>query len=655
MYKTIFNIKTLALSAFVLTLTACNDYLDVVPDDGIPSIETAFNLRSTAIRYLNTCYSYMTKEGDCGSDPALLGSDEIWDLYGRKVSNTSGRVPATLFNIARGNQNSSTPYAYDWTSMYQGIRCCDILMEHINDVPDMEVSEKRQWTAEAKFLKAYYHFNLVRRYGPIPIIKKSLPISASIDEVRVYRDPIDSCFNYIIQLLDEAIPDLPLVNPSEDELGRINRTIAKAFKAKVCVYAASPLFNGNTEQASLVDGRGVHLFAQDKTEEQKQQRWVDAMNACKDAIETAEEANVKLYKYSYLYRVNDTLKLDFTLRGVMTDRWNSEIIWGNTQTSWSRMSMWQQLCCPNLQYESTQWSASLSCYAFIGVPLKIAEEFYTKHGLPINYDRDWQGVSELDLRTGDEANKYYIEQDYTTCQLNFDREPRFYADLGFDGGKWVGALSSYDNLTASQIFAVKNRMGQPLHKTSNETGPTTGYYPKKMFPYQQRISANNNQISTRWYPWPMIRLADLYLLYAESINEAEGPNGAHSSEMFQYVDSVRLRAGIPGVKEAWDNYSTNPGLYNTQSGMRSIIHRERLIELAFESQRFWDLRRWMEAPEEYAKNIYGFNVYGFTPEDYYIRQFIYEQQFRQRDYFWPIKKATLEKNPNLVQNIGWNK
>ena len=377
------------------------------------------------------------------------------------------------------------------------------------------------------------------------------------------------------------------------------------------------------------------------------------MTACKEAIQTADTANYKLYRYDNTYRVNDTIRLDFTLRLVMNDRWNSELIWGNTQSDRTQLLMWQQLCCPNLQYKSTSWNQALSCYAFIGVPIKIAEEFYTKNGLPINYDRSWQGVNGLDLRQGDEANQYYIERGYTTCKLNFDREPRFYADLGFDGGKWVGALANYNDLKAEDIFDIENRMGKALAKSSKEGGPVTGYYPKKMFPYMCRISANNTALYTRWYPWPMIRLSDLYLLYAESINEYEGPSGAHSTEMFQYIDSVRLRAGIPDVKTSWDKYSTSPGFYNTKAGMRAIIHRERMIELAFESQRFWDLRRWKEAYSEYSKNIYGFNIYGVEPEDYYKKVKIYEQTFKQRDYFWPIKKGTLEQNPNLIQNTGW--
>ena len=129
---------------------------------------------------------------------------------------------------------------------------------------------------------------------------------------------------------------------------------------------------------------------------------------------------------------------------------------------------------------------------------------------------------------------------------------------------------------------------------------------------------------------------DLYLLYAECINEAEGPDGPHSAELFKYLDAIRSRAGIPDVKTAWEQYSNNPSYYKSKSGMRDIIHKERLNEFVFESQRFWDLRRWKEAPAEY-----------------YVKTFIAEQQFGLKDYFWPIPTSYIEVNPNLVQNLGW--
>lgn len=652
----LYNIKVSLLAGLlsILGLSACNDYLDVVPDDGNATIDNAFNLRSVAIRYLSTCYSYMPLEGSPNNDPALLGSDEYCDLWGRVVSTT--RVSKIMSYIARGYQNKESVYANDWSTLYIGIRDCGILMENIHNVPDMDEDEKAQWSAEARFLRAYYHFCLVRKWGPIPIIKENLPMDASVDDVRVFRDPIDSCFNFILSEIDQAIPYLA-ESFDETEWGRVDKTTAYAFKARVACYAASPLFNGNNDEASLVDSRGTKLFPS-KTDEEKLERWKYAMEACKTAIDECQKINIKLYEgEDIIYNFSDTLKTDLTLRQALCKNANSEVIWGNT-SGWDNSRMyWQVMGMVNLQYkESTSLTSSLTGYRFIGVPLKVAEEFYTNHGVPINVDIDRQSNwNELDLIQGDESHKYYLESGYTTCKLNYNREPRFYASLGFDGGKWLGQKTEAElnTMTAEKLYDVECRSGKYAGKTNSETGPTTGYFPKKTFPYLNRVSGNNTQVSYTRFAWPLIRLADLYLLYSEAINEYEGPNGAHSEDLFKYIDAVRERAKIPGVKEAWDNYSNSPGRYNTQAGMRDIIHRERMIELAFEGQRFWDLRRWKEAQTEYAKSIYGFNVSAASPEDYYKRTLCYEQPFLLKDYFWPISVYNMEHNPNLIQNVGW--
>lgn len=647
-----------AAAATLFGATCCNKYLDVVPDDGLATIETAFNLRSTAIRYLATCYSYMPNDGIPGGDPAMLGGDELWDLVGRVVTNQSGRVPQTYFNIARGFMSANTVYANDWASMYQAIRCCDILMENVDLVPDMDEWEINQWKAEAQFLKAYYHFHLLRKWGPIPIIYESLPIDSDVETVRVFRNTVDECFDYILDQMTQAMDNLPLVVMSNDELGRVTKPICASIRARVAAYAASPLFNGNEQEAALVDSRGTQLFPS-KTEAQKQERWKNAMDACHDALKICDEAGIRLLDTTDVKiafpivlhegTVNDTLLTDLTLRNSFYARWNSEIIWGNTQTNSSSMTIFQQLCMPNF----SEYTHSLGGYKFIGVPLKIAEQFYTKNGLPISNDSEWTGVNTLDLRTGDADNKYYIMEGYSTVQLNFDREPRFYSSLGFDGGKWLSRIPSVaTNLSPDDMFTLQCRMNGAQGKTSSEVGPVTGYFPKKLFPYQCALTAQNT-FSAWWFPWPTMRLTDLYLLYAECINEYEGPDGAHSADMFRCINAIRERAGIPDVKTSWDEYSNNPGFYGTKIGMRAIIHRERLNELAFECQRFFDLRRWMEAPAEYQKNIYGYHVTSASAEDYYVKTFIAEQSFGLKDYFWPIPVGYIETNPNLVQNLGW--
>ena len=649
MRKLIVKISSIiAAAGTFIGVSSCNGFLNVVPDDGVPRIDMAFNLRSTAIHYLATCYSFMPEDGNVAGDPAMLTGDELWDLVGRIVSNTSARVPNTLFQIARGYQSASNVRANDWARMYQAIRCCDILVENIDNVPDMTYEEKEQWKAEVTFLKAYYHFHLVRKWGPVPIIRESLPIDSDMETVRVYRENIDTCFNFIIRLLDQAMDRLPLTPESTDMYGRITKPICAALKAKVSVYAASPLFNGNEEEAALVDNQGRQLFPS-KTEAQKEDRWNDAIKACADAIAICEQANIKMYDGKDIaYRMTDSLKRTLTVRNAFNQRWNSELIWGNTQTSSSAISSFQQWTMPNM----TENGHTTGGYRFIGVPMKIVDQFYTNNGLPIANDASWEGVNTQGLRKVTAEYNYYLQEGYTTVAQNFNREPRFYAYLGFDGGKWLGELSNYNDLTPEDVKSLQCRNGGHEGKSGGEVGPVTGYFAKKLYPLACNFTGQNTFVSY-WYPWPIIRLTDLYLLYAEAINEAEGPNGAHSADMFKYINKVRERAGIPDVKTSWDTYSNSPAYYKTQFGMRSIIHRERSIELAFESERYWDIRRWKEAANEYQKGIYGYTMTGSSPEDYYIKKLIATQTFGLKDYFWPIYTYYLDRNPNLVQNLGW--
>jgi hypothetical protein len=645
--KTVKILKIYA-TACLLACASCNSYLDIVPEDGVPTLESAFSLRSTAIKYLYTCYGFMPMEGHLDSDQGYMTGDELWSIPDRRESTRAWS--GVLFNIARGFQNANSPYGNDWGGIYEGIRCCNIMIEMVETVPDLPEWEKLQWAAEAKFLKAWYHFHLIRKWGPVPLIRENLPISASVEEVRVSREPIDECLDYVIQLLNEAIPDLPLKVQSLDELGRITKPIAASLKAKVAVFAASPLFNNNKDQVTLVNKDGTKLFKTDKTPEEVKVRWDSAVIACRDAVDICHEANMELFKHQTRVRLNDTILKELDLRNVITEKWNSEIIWTNTHTPLSANAYLQTTASPNLQAE--QYPDMPGLMSHIQPPLKIAEMFHTNHGIPIENDLAWNATDLYGLREGGDSERWYIRRGYTTVNLNFNREPRFYAWMGFDGGLWYGQKSEVNDPVPGDLFWIACRLDGAQRKIGYDWGPVTGYFLKKVVHYQNRQTGAITYDCIR-YPWPMLRLADLYLLYAEAINESEGPNGAHSSELFGYIDSVRARAGLPGVKTAWDDYSDTPGKYNTQAGMQEIIHRERLIELSFEGQRFWDLRRWKEAPAEYEKGIYGFKVTASKPEDYYQKISLAEQKFGIKDYFWPISIAYIEQNPNLVQNIGW--
>jgi len=293
MFKTT-KIKWIGILMCIFASYSCNNYLDLVPDN-IPTLDYAFEMRTEAQRYLYTCYSYFPHDGNVEEDPSILGGDELWSIVDSRIPTFSDQ----MFRIARGYQNATTPIAgIHWINAYMAIRTCNIFLENIGKVADLPAWEKEQWIAEVTFIKAYFHFYIVRMYGPVPIIRENLPVTASTEEVRVSRDPVNECFDYIVELLNQAIPGLPytVVNPSA-ELGRITKPIAAALKAKVMVTAASPLFNGNTDQATLKNKDGRRLFPEE-TEEVKNAKWDSAVVACKEAIDICHKADIELYKYT---------------------------------------------------------------------------------------------------------------------------------------------------------------------------------------------------------------------------------------------------------------------------------------------------------------------------------------------------------------------
>lgn len=614
--------------------TSCNKYLDIVPDN-IATIEYAFRLRATTERYLFTCYSYLPQLGNRNTSPALFGGDELWWVRESISSNP--------WHIARGNQNVTNPYLNFWNDTYplwRAIRECNIFLENIMNVKDVEDFEKRKWAAEVKFLKAYYHFFLLRMYGPIPIMKENIPISASEEEVRVSRQPVDEVFNYIIELIDEACLDLPdLVDDENSELGRITLPIAMGMKAKILVYAASPLFNGNPDYSGYANKDGTLLFSQSASSE----KWAKAVTACKEAIDKCHSLGMELYYFeetNIARNLSDSLKIQMNTRNSFVERWNSEIIWAHTKNNARDLQV-------NAMPKSLPAAAigNGAVEGHFAVPMRIADLFYSEHGVPIDEDTSWPYDNRFSLRTAVDKDRFFIRKGYTTAEYNFDRESRFYSTLGFDGGIWFGQ----GNFEQENAYWLELKLGQSGGKRGNLNHTVTGYYPKKYIYYTNVLSTTANTYTSVDYPWTMLRLTDLYMLYAEALNELQGPN----DESFIYLDLVRKRAGLEGVKSSWTNYSRNPTKFSTQQGLREIIQQERNIEFCLEGQRFWDVRRWKTAIEVYNDVISGWDMDQARAEDYYREKTIFRQSFALKDYFWPIREYDLIVNKNLVQSPGW--
>jgi hypothetical protein len=254
----------------------------------------------------------------------------------------------------------------------------------------------------------------------------------------------------------------------------------------------------------------------------------------------------------------------------------------------------------------------------------------------------------------DDAHKGQVQLGEQSASMNFDRESRFYSSLGFDRGKWYG--NHYNNTPDNELDCLfpKARSGETASAAIG-VGQynATGYWPKKLV-----FLSSNYLDQNSFYPsvvlWPEMRYADLLLLTAEALNEtAAGESSPPPAEIYQYIDAVRRRAGLEGVVESWDKYAENRTKPATKSGMRSIIQRERKIELALEGQYHWDCRRWKTAPAELNRLIQGWTTTELDVNAYYQPYTVYTQKFSLRDYFMPIPESDIINNPQLKQNPGW--
>ena len=643
----------------VMAMASC-DYLDVVPDQ-IPTLDDVFADRFTTEQYLATCYWGMPKAAGWDQNPAFLGSMEM-------TQNPNFRTSGGM-RFALGEDNPTAVVINYWggisetiRSLYAGIRECNIFLENVGNVSDLKSNDRNRMIAEVKMLKAWMHFYLITYYGPICIVRESASIGTYTEGVRVYRDKIDDCFAYVIELLDEvidsrALPDI--ITNRTTELGRFTEAAAYTLKARALAYWASDLYNGNTDYSAFKNHLDEPFFNQTKDPA----RWDRAVEACKKAIEICIANGIRLFQtsdYQQTKSMSDTTLLINTLRSSVSEQLalNMEQIYGNT--SYPCGSNVQRHCIPRFEAGT---NAATNSTSRLSVPLHIVDLFYSNNGIPLNEDKDWNEGDKYatrfeTLRAGDDRHRYVIQPGEMTSSVNFDREMRFYATLGFDRGKWYGNHYNNEPNNDAECFFVRARYQEVATIIGINEYSATGYWAKKLVTLNSRWR-NADELSWTNYPYPDMRFADLLLLTAEAINEATpgDDNAAVNPEVYAYVDLVRARAGLEGVVDSWDKYAVDDkrDKPSTKGGMREIIRRERGIELALEGQDYWDKKRWKTALREMNRNIQGWNVTveDSNPNAYYQATTIYTQRFTMRDYFAPIPESDLINNPNLIQNPGW--
>ncbi len=626
---------TLFLS-LILSVTSCSDYLDYQPDDFL-TMEMIFTDKIRTEDWMASVYSSIPSPmwgyfKDHGFN--IMGDDitipQEWQPFGWR--NVYSYTTANWSPISDWNPNY-------WVELPKRIRTGLVFLENVRVIPEAGLTQQYvdQMKNEVRFLIAYYYSLMIELYGPIPFAPGVIyAVDAPASELMISQTPYDEIVDWIDKELKDVSTKLPAVYPDNNDWGRATSIMALAIRARTLLFAASPLFNGNPDLKDWQNNEGVNLFKSGVDA----QKWEKAAAAHKELIDAARAAEYDLYKE---YNPDGSIDPFMSYYNMSLKRFsdgNKEILFGRPDN-------------PSLgSFQAHHLPKGIGGNAGMGVTQELVDAFYMKNGLvPIlGYNED--GSPIINPASG------YVEKGFSdaaevrntkwrgaegperiagrvtldgTYNMYCNREPRFYVSVIYNEA-WLG---------------VDNRRVEFLQKGGRDTGETFDA-PQNGYNVRKRISLEVFPRENRhpYQPGILYRLAEAYLGYAEAINESQGPN----STVYEYVNLVRQRAGIPDLQA---------GL--TQQQMREAIQQERRVEFNCEGIRFNDVRRWKLGEKYFNTRLFGMNFNGSKksddpndPEAFYKRTFYKNRYFNKRMYLWPVPQAQMDINPNLVQAPGYN-
>ena len=615
--------KKILIAAFALCNIYSCDYLNVSDElaGNLRSLDEIFdNVSYTRRWYANIFTSIPDYSGITAAAGSITGFKNPW--AGMCDELTVGYGDAKLYN--KTDKNAANMSFHRWGTCYKEIRQANIFLAHAKPIAAngthvdvLTEEELTEMKANVRFMRAYYHYLLFEQYGAIPLVKDL--ILEREDNLDLPRNTIDEVISYLDELTAVA-KELPQKALHDDDQHNAwpTKGVALAVKAKMWVYAASKLFNGEYKEALAVTNLdGTRLFP-----DKDPNKWNKAVAALEEFIKFADEEG----NYELLNTGNPSQDIYDLFQ-----TYNKEIIWATAATSWGGMTndMFDRRCTPRSEQNG------MGC---IGVTQELVDDFYMKDGLPI------QATSYLPqstLYTTEGFDKYTetvkagskeVQVANNVSNRFLNREARFYNTVFFQNRRWH----------------VTNNVTQ-FHKGSpNELSGTiythTGYMLYKRF--NREVSMKSPGVQNKFRPSIIFRLADLYLLYAEAVNEID----PQDERVLTYLNKVRQRAGLSNIEEL------NPAIEGNQELQRLAIQRERRIELATEGQRYFDVRRWMIADQDGEGRQFGY-VHGMNmnaaEDKFYEEVEASPIVFRRKMYLYPIPDDEMKKTELLVQNPGW--
>jgi len=609
-------LSTILLGPF---LSSClDDYLDKAPEAGLDE-KAVFSKYENYLSYFDGVYTGKQQGISSYEHSIKLGYGLYFDLAiygGSMITSWEGltdNADMDRFSFSHefksGNVGSKSDYFVDASprrpimkGMFIVIRKCNMTLQNLDMLMDDKQEDIDDLTAQAYFIRAFAHFTLFKGWGGMPYIRHVIGPNDQWDLPRLSKH--ETCLN-IVADLDTALIYFEKAgkirrDPGPGKSGHLsvpdqfrpNGVTAKALKAVVLTYAASPLSNENGDQD-----------------------WIDAAKANWDAIKLAKQ-----YEY-------DLLPAARYKENFVGTHYTNEQLWGWNPGNADYTSGWfRQIICGYLTGSKTRDRDGAS------PTQNFVDRFETIWGDPLNTQADRDAAAALG---------HYNEQDPYV-----NRDPRFAINVIYNGADL--SVAGYGTAKVYREVVNGKEVMVGMLDPSYRGASNTGYFNRKYFGNQ----TDRNPIRPE-YTYGIIRLAELYLNYAEAANEAYGPNtpapGATMTAV-QAINVVRNRINQPDI---------HPRYTTSKEAFRERVKNEFIVEFNEEGHSFFDMRRWMDAPARMSATFYGMDIEKVPVSSEYPTGFIYTRkplpptrQCAWKDYMYflpvPVEHTYRMKNFELV-------
>jgi len=588
----------IVLTFFLLTGSCKKDFLTVTPldqyaEDGVWKDPALIQSFVNNI-YLGIPHGFSALMLSSCADESMA----VWDWESSNVTNSL--LTPSYLGIFDLNFWTSKMRYITWDTSYKNIRACNIFLEKIEGVTFDDKNFKDQLTGEVHFLRAYYYHQLTSLYGGVPIITKAYILN---DDFLAPRNTYDECIKFVTEECDKAAALLP-ASQSGNNKGRASKAAALTLKSRTLLYAASDLANNTTWATGFSKPELIGYVGGDRTA-----RWKAAKDAAKAVIDLGANS---LYKANPVLNENTSKNYGdiFLLTETSEDIWVRFVL-AQYENDWDNGN-------PGLFNGPNGW-------------------------------HNWGGNTPIGQLVDDyemiDGSKFDWNNPVHKASPYENRDPRFYASILYNGAKWRPRPADVKDLDPNGIVqtgfyekpgnVVKAGLDTKKSPIEDWNGTSTGYYLKKFI--DPNVDA---QYFKQEIPWRFMRYTEVILNYAEACIAL-----GQETEAKTYLNMIRKRAGMPDIP------ASETGLL-----LLNRYRNERRIELAYEEQRYFDVRRWMIAPQVYT-NAKAVNIlYKLLPDNTtsatptYSLSTVQQRSWKNSHYYLPIKLDEINKNKNLIQN-----